>query len=129
MEEICRLNRTGAFWGGEPQGDSLHDYLVRYLVMFFDFDWAPAPFLQDYIRDFMDRRRAYRPPAAPGPRVTADEAGPLFGVSPEALKAMSRRELTRLFRKKAREHHPDTGGQSEKFIRLNEAYQSLVRRK
>jgi DnaJ-class molecular chaperone len=50
-------------------------------------------------------------------------------VTAAVLKAMSRRELTRLFRQKAREHHPDTGGQAESFIRLQEAYQSLVRRK
>jgi hypothetical protein len=129
LAEICRLNQAEAFWNGEPPGGSLHDYLVRYAVMFFDFDWVPTPFLQDYLRDFMDRHRAYRPPAAPRPRVSAEDAGPLFGVAPAALRAMSRRELTRLFRQKAREHHPDAGGKAEKFIRLQEAYQSLVRRK
>ena len=44
-------------------------------------------------------------------------------------EAVLRRELTRLFRQKAREHHPDTGGRAETFIQLQEAYQSLVRRK
>lgn len=129
LTEICRLNQAQAFWNGEPPGGSLHDYLVRYAVMFFDFEWVPTPFLQDYLRDFMDRHRAYRPPEASPVRVSAEEAGPLFGVAPAALRAMSRRELTRLFRQKAREHHPDAGGQAEAFIRLQEAYQSLVRRK
>jgi DnaJ-class molecular chaperone len=42
---------------------------------------------------------------------------------------MSRRELCRLYRKRAQEHHPDKGGDSKKFIRLTEAYQSLLKRK
>ena len=53
---------------------------------------------------------------SPQARVSAEEASPLFGVAPAALRAMSRRELTRLFRQKAREHHPDAGGKAEKFI-------------
>jgi hypothetical protein len=129
LAEICRLNQAEGFWEGELPDGSLHAYLVRYAVMFFDFEWVASPFLQDYLRDFMDRHRAYRPPPVPQARVSAEEAGPLFGVTAAVLRAMSRRELTRLFRQKAREHHPDTGGRAETFIQLQEAYQSLVRRK
>ncbi|MFA5184830.1 MAG: molecular chaperone DnaJ [Patescibacteria group bacterium] len=40
-------------------------------------------------------------------------------------KSASPDEIKRAFRKKAHEHHPDKGGDAEKFKELNEAYQVL----
>lgn len=45
----------------------------------------------------------------------------LLGVS----KSASADEIKTAFRKKAHEHHPDKGGDAEKFKELNEAYQVL----
>lgn len=45
----------------------------------------------------------------------------LLGVD----KSASADEIKRAFRKKAHEHHPDKGGDAEKFKELNEAYQTL----
>ncbi len=45
----------------------------------------------------------------------------LLGVS----KSASADEIKAAFRKKAHEHHPDKGGDAEKFKELNEAYQVL----
>ncbi len=45
----------------------------------------------------------------------------LLGVS----KTASADELKTAFRKKAHEHHPDKGGDAEKFKEINEAYQVL----
>jgi len=45
----------------------------------------------------------------------------ILGVS----KSASSDEIKTAFRKKAHEHHPDKGGDSEKFKELNEAYQVL----
>jgi molecular chaperone DnaJ len=45
----------------------------------------------------------------------------LLGVSKNA----SAEEIKNAFRKKAHEHHPDKGGDAEKFKELNEAYQVL----
>jgi curved DNA-binding protein CbpA len=42
---------------------------------------------------------------------------------------MSRRELIRLYRRKAQELHPDKGGDQDQFVRLTEAYQDLIKRK
>jgi curved DNA-binding protein CbpA len=51
----------------------------------------------------------------------------VFGVSRAELSAMSRREVKRIFRKKAREFHPDQGGDHEKFIELADAYNEIMR--
>jgi molecular chaperone DnaJ len=45
----------------------------------------------------------------------------ILGVS----KSASSEEIKSAFRKKAHEHHPDKGGDAEKFKELNEAYQVL----
>jgi molecular chaperone DnaJ len=45
----------------------------------------------------------------------------ILGVS----KSASADEIKHAFRKKAHEHHPDKGGNAEKFKELNEAYQVL----
>ncbi|MGE5855894.1 MAG: J domain-containing protein, partial [Syntrophaceae bacterium] len=64
IEEICRLNRDADFWAGMDTGDRLNDYLIRYLVMYFDHSYAPHSPAADYIWGFMNRHRAYRPPEA-----------------------------------------------------------------
>ncbi len=45
----------------------------------------------------------------------------ILGVS----KSASQDEIKAAFRKKAMEHHPDRGGNAEKFKEMNEAYQAL----
>src|SRR3989338_7290305 len=45
----------------------------------------------------------------------------ILGVS----KSASQTEIKDAFRKKAMEHHPDRGGNAEKFKEMNEAYQAL----
>lgn len=49
----------------------------------------------------------------------------ILGVAPES----SLEELKAAFRKKALEHHPDTGGSAETFIALKRAYDSIVKRR
>jgi DnaJ-class molecular chaperone len=53
----------------------------------------------------------------------------IFGKSEETLMKMSRRELSRLYRRRARDLHPDQGGKAPQFIKLTEAYKSLQQRK
>ncbi|MBL7058795.1 molecular chaperone DnaJ [Patescibacteria group bacterium] len=43
----------------------------------------------------------------------------------ETDKSASQDEIKKAFRKKAHEHHPDKGGNEEKFKEINEAYQVL----
>jgi len=53
----------------------------------------------------------------------------VFEKSREALKKMNRRDLGRLYRRKAQQLHPDKGGDHERFVKLNEAYHRLLRTK
>jgi curved DNA-binding protein CbpA len=42
---------------------------------------------------------------------------------------MSRRDLVRLYRRKAQELHPDKGGDHDKFVRLTAAYHEVIKTK
>ena len=128
IEEICGLNQDRTFWAGLQNGGSLHEYLIRYLLMYFDYDFVPRSWAEDYIRHFINSRRDYHPPPnAAG--MTLKEASFIFSESKEVLKQMSRRQLVRLFRRRAKELHPDKGGDQGKFVRLSHAYHMLLRTK
>jgi hypothetical protein len=128
IEQVCQLNLDSVFWAGMATADRLHDYLIRYVLMHFDYDYGPATFLEDYLRQFINSHREYRPPY----RNTAaglKEASTILGESRATLRKMSSQELTRLYRRKAQELHPDKGGEQDKFVRLTEAYRNLVKSK
>lgn len=128
LREICRLNEDVSFWAGDRAGDTLHEYLVRYVVMFFDNPFARDTFMRDYVRDFIYSHRRWTFPEKKR-TVSMTEAGSIFGVEKEVLRSMSKRQLVRLFRRLAQKLHPDKGGSHEAFIRLTEAYRECLRRK
>ena len=55
----------------------------------------------------MNRHRDYRPPESV--TVSMEAAGRIFGKSREALKKLTRRELSRLYRRRAQELRPGQG--------------------
>jgi hypothetical protein len=126
--EICNLNSDRGFWGGLDAGESLHEYLTRYVFMYFDYEYAPRSFVEEYIRSFINGRRDYRPPYK-SRSVTLVEASSIFGESKNTLKEMSRRRLARLYRRRAQKLHPDKGGDHEKFVKLTQAYHDLLKTK
>ena len=128
IAEICRLNQDPDFWCGVPIADQLHEYLIRYVLMYFDYDFAARSWVQDYIENFINSRRDYQPPIRPG-SATLDEASSIFGETTDTLQGMSRQELIRIFRRKALELHPDQGGDPEKFVKLTNVYDMLLRTK
>lgn len=127
LDEICRLNSDCSFWTGEACGNFLHEYLVRYVVMFFDNDYDAHTPLHDYMEYFANAKWFYKDPAKKR-SVSFEEASTLFGVPEKALRTMTKRGLTRLYRRKAQKLHPDKGGTHEKFIKLTEAYKDLLKR-
>jgi hypothetical protein len=124
-EESCSLYSDTSFWAGLNE-KILTQYLSRYAIMFFDYDFESGSSLDDYLRQFMNNRRTFK---FPEKKVAMQEASRLFGVSQEELKKMGKRDLTRLYRKLAHEHHPDKGGEHEEFVKLTETYNQLLKTK
>ncbi len=124
LESLCGLLEDARFWGGLEPRERLRSYLFRYVVMYFDYDFGPPPLAQ-FLQEFLYRRQAFRPaaPRTPEPEAVAEA----FGRPIADLRALNRRQLARLYRRRARELHPDRGGSHERFIRLAEAYQALLR--
>jgi hypothetical protein len=123
VQNVCRLNLDGSFFSGVPghDPDRLHDYLVRYIILYFD-QPRQGPW-REYVEDFIWKSQI---PAFSG---NEKEACRLLGIDPEAFHDMDRRNLTRAYRAKAKEAHPDRGGENETFVRVQAAYELLLQRK
>ncbi|HHO46927.1 MAG TPA: hypothetical protein ENN06_00470 [Desulfobacteraceae bacterium] len=128
IEQVCKLDRDSGFWEGMERDDRLPQYLIRYVIMYFDYGFPAGRGMEDYIRSFMDSHRRYAPPRV-GDRVSLSEAATIFGISRSEIASLTRLQFKRLFRKKARELHPDKGGSHEKFIELTNAYHEILRTK
>jgi len=99
LKQVCRLDSDEVFWAGLPRKESLPDYLVRYVIMYFDYIFSRGSAWEEYIRNFMNSRRQHIPPKS-GSRMTMSVISTVFGVSRAELSAMTRDELKRIFRKK-----------------------------
>ena len=128
INDICALNDDKKFWRKGDGGDRLHDHLIRYMIMFFDHGYGRRSLFDDFVREFMGRHRAFSWPEKK-PEVSTDQAEKIFQMKWQKLRKMNRRELTRLYRERAKELHPDSGGNHEEFVELNGAYASLLARK
>jgi hypothetical protein len=126
--DICKLNADSRFWSGEQMSSSLHHHLVRYIIMFFDYGYGRRSLFDDFVREFMGRHRSFRWPEKK-PTVSTDAAAKIFNTSWKDLQRMNKKDLTRLFRQRAKELHPDSGGNHDRFIELSGAYTSLLARK
>jgi len=128
LKDLNKLHRDEAFWAGFQKGNRLHEYLVRYAVMFFDYEFDGGSAWEEYLQNFINSKRFHRPPP-PKPTVSMTVVVEIFGVSEDDLKAMNKYDLTKLYRQKAHELHPDKGGEHDDFVRLAEAYDQLLREK
>ncbi len=127
VSRLCRINSDSRFREKGTGAASLHPYLIKYAVMYFDFEAPRQSPWQAYVEDFINRHRAYHPPASV--TVKLEEAGHLFGIPWKELKKLDRRSLGRLYRRLALKHHPDKGGDAETFRRLTQYYHLLLQRK
>jgi hypothetical protein len=132
VQDICELNRDESFLGEKPIPDRLHPYLVRYAIMYFDYSFSEVPageHLHRLRQDFFARKREdFARASEKGESTDLAQAKWLFGVSETELKKMDRKAIIRLYRKKAKEMHPDRGGNQSDFIQLTRAYKSLLKR-
>jgi hypothetical protein len=124
---LCRINNDPNYRAGVPDFQGLYEHLMKYAITYFDTEAQHRPWPQDYIREFINRHRAYTPP----PKIQANirEAESLFERTWKELQRMDRSELTRKYRQMALKHHPDHGGRSETFQRLTKYYQALLAKK
>ena len=127
-QELCRLNQDCRFWQKQQPGRFLHPHLTRYLFMFFDYTPNQRSFMTDFAKRFMADHRTFRWPERQAAR-SAEKINELFTTSYAQLKKMTRAELSRLYRKKAMQLHPDRGGDHELFIELTAVYQELLKTK
>ena len=128
LQELCLLNENRDFWQERTDYSRLPVYLIRYLILFFDSSFPRSSRGSEQTREFMDDHRQFRWPERKN-RVHKDEIATIFEESEETLRAADKKELTRLYRQKAKSLHPDTGGDHETFVRLTEAYEELMRSK
>lgn len=128
LKDLCRLNRDEFFWTGLQKGSDLHEYLIRYAIMFFDYEFDGGSAWNEYLQNIINAKRFYRPPVKKT-KVSMTEVAEIFGMSEEDLQKMDKDQLIKLFRLKAHELHPDKGGEHGLFIKLTEAYKELLRQK
>jgi len=128
LDELCLLNDNLDFWQERTDYKHLPDYLIRYIILFFDssFPRQNRGFAQ--AQEFMDGHRSFSWPEKKD-TVSNDDISEIFEESAETLREADPKELTRLYRKKAKSMHPDTGGDQGKFVRLTKAYEQLLQEK
>ena len=124
IQELCLLNKE--LFGLTSH---LHEYLIRYAVMFFDHTYGDSVLLDDMVKDFQFRQRSreFKPPDATR-QVALSRALKIFNLTAKALESMDRKDLTREFKRLARQHHPDKGGSHDRFVDLSNAYQALLKK-
>lgn len=119
LQELCRINSDEEFFlGVERENDTLHPYLSKYAWFYFDSQFQSQTWFEGF-RSHVGFNKA----ASALPVQTAFE---IFEISAGQFSRMSGKELTRLFRLKAKKMHPDKGGEHENFLRLSEAYDHLM---
>ncbi len=127
LKQVCKLDQDKSYWRGFKRDKKLPSYLVRYLSLYFDHNLPINNPWKEYVREFMNSHRTYSPP--PGKKdMSLMRAKGVFGVSDTDYSDMTKKELTKLYRNKALELHPDKeGGDHDQFIELTNAYNELLR--
>jgi hypothetical protein len=125
---ICRLGDDEEFWRGVVRPVwGLHPYLRRYACYHYDFQFPADDPWARIVGNFMGSFRRPRP-RRPAEMVNTSRAEVLFGIPWSQLRAMTRAELIRLFRRRAKVLHPDAGGNHEDFIEFLNMYRHLATR-
>jgi hypothetical protein len=128
VAEICRLDNDKTFWQGMKRGTGLVSYMIRYVIMYFDYSFSDGQTWNDFFRAHIGSGHRTGPMKG-SRRMSMREVTTVFGRTQTELSAMSRSALIRLYRKKALSLHPDKGGDHDAFIELTTAYNELLRTK
>lgn len=137
LEELCYLNEDSRFFRGSNGSGSgsgngsgrgkgkLHPYLEKYVILYFDHGFESVGLWDEYAREFAGRQFRRSPPSSRS-SMSVEDALVILGIDNGELSGMSREELGRCYRRRAKMIHPDQGGDHESFVRLAEAYQCLL---
>ena len=129
VEALCKLDRDKSFWKGVKPVPGLQPYLTRYLIFFFDYGFSRRSPFDEYLYRFMNSRRKFSWPERKK-HVTLEQASAIFDTPADKLTQLSRKELTKLYRQRAKNLHPDTpDGEHDEFVKLTEAYEELLVKK
>ncbi len=128
LQELCKINSDKEFFkgAGGPVENGIHDYLLRYLIQYFDISYRTPNY------GAAGAKNSHRKgPSSwqPGAKSSDAEHLRIMGISARDYENMDDKELTRIYRRKAQDLHPDKGGDHDAFIALTLAYQVLIRRK
>lgn len=127
VDDLCTLNDDLSFWPHYLDTGALKNHLQRYLIMFFDHGYDKRSRFDDFVREFMGHHRSWNWPEKK-PDMSTTAIAEVFKTPWNDLLTLNQKDLTRLFRKQAKQLHPDRGGDHEDFIRLSTAYAALLRR-
>jgi hypothetical protein len=125
LETVCRMQTDPRYWRKVPPPGGLNEHLIRYVIMFFDNEFGADSFLSDFINSFIGGHRRFAPPRFK-PSLDDSEARQFFEKGKEELLAMDKKKLARLYKRQAMKHHPDHGGDHERFIRLTAVYKAII---
>ena len=128
LEELCTINADESFWGDLGISEGLNGYLLRYLFWFFDLPFEGGVYLDDLMWRFRQRHHGFRPTQGGRPPMPVDEALSVMGLSGQDPSKMTIPSMTRQYRVMAQKYHPDKGGDHDQFIRLNRAFQDLLKK-
>jgi hypothetical protein len=132
LEELCCLNEDSLFFKGtsvdHKRKRRLHPYLEKYVILYFDHDFEIGGMWQEYAREFVWGRQ-FRGPQPSRASMAVHEALVIVEIEEGEFKEMTREDLARCYRRRAKAIHPDQGGDHDGFVRLAEAYQCLLARK
>ncbi|WP_028582436.1 hypothetical protein [Desulfogranum japonicum] len=125
LNQFCKQDQETAFWKGFQRSDHTPEYLLKYLIWYFDilaegsFVFSQGPQARSFRGQFRQAPKAQS--------MSMDVALSTLGLTRKELAQMDKKALTTLYRKKAHSAHPDTGGDHDSFIALTSAYQELLR--
>lgn len=128
LKEVCLLDSDKLFWQGLERDAGLVSYMIRYVIMYFDYSFPGGQTWDEFSRIHFGSGHQSGPLKG-SRRMSMREVTTIFGLKQTELSALSRSALIKLYRTKAQTMHPDKGGDHEAFIELTTAYNELLRTK
>jgi hypothetical protein len=129
LDALCCLNNDAKFFAGvdSHNATSLHPYLSKYVILYFDSSFERNGWSEQF-EEFQRWNQFYKKMPAVK-RTDVKSACQILGITNEDVLKMHRKDLIRMYRKKAKELHPDRGGDKESFIQMTRAFECLLETK